>query len=251
MSLVFNQYHRKSIRLKGYDYSQHGGYFLTICLHHQTCLFGKIVGEKMELNDAGRMVERWWLELRNKFPRVDPGEYIIMPNHFHGILVVVELAIVGSAMDGYVTLPNQPDPTVGAAMDSYVTLPNQPDSTVGAALCGRPVLCGRQISDGGEGHPHRGVNKGHPHRGAPTVGDIVDWFKTMTTNEYIRGVKRSGWAKFPGKLWQRNYYEHIVRDEDELNRIREYIIMNPAQWAWDTQNPVAVQKPVAETPWKI
>jgi len=65
----------------------------------------------------------------------------------------------------------------------------------------------------------------------------VQWFKTMTTNEYIRGVKQYGWPPFPGKLWQRNYYEHIIRNENELNRIREYIINNPMQWALDGENP--------------
>ncbi len=61
----------------------------------------------------------------------------------------------------------------------------------------------------------------------------------MTTNEYIRGVKQHGWTPFPGKLWQRNYYEHIVRNENEMVRIREYIRNNPAQWATDRENPFA------------
>ena len=78
---------------------------------------------------------------------------------------------------------------------------------------------------------------GHPHRGAPTLGDIVDWFKTMTTNDYIRGIKQHGWRPFPGKLWQRNYYEHIIRDDTEAGRIRQYIANNPMQWLDDGENP--------------
>jgi hypothetical protein len=66
---------------------------------------------------------------------------------------------------------------------------------------------------------------------------MIGWFKMMTTNEYIRGVKTLGWPAFPGRFWQRNYYEHIVRSEEELKRIREYIVTNPAKWAYDRENP--------------
>ena len=69
------------------------------------------------------------------------------------------------------------------------------------------------------------------------LGDIVNWFKTMTTNQYIRGVKQNGWSPFPGKLWQRDYYEHIIRNEKELNHIRQYIAENPVNWRTDEENP--------------
>jgi putative transposase len=69
------------------------------------------------------------------------------------------------------------------------------------------------------------------------LGDVVHRFKTMTTNRYAVGVKRSGWQPFPGKLWQRNYWERIIRDEMELNRIREYIRRNPTQWEPDRLAP--------------
>jgi len=74
------------------------------------------------------------------------------------------------------------------------------------------------------------------HTGAP-LHQIVQWFKTMTTNEYIRGVKTSGWSPFDGKLWQRNYYEHIIRDEADLTRIRNYIASNPLRWERDQLHP--------------
>ena len=96
---------------------------------------------------------------------------------------------------------------------------------VGAAPCGRPDAdntCDRS---------------GQPHRVAPTLGDVVNWFKTMTTNQYIRSVKADGWSPSPGKLWQRNYYEHIIRDEEELNYYRAYIANNPANWQTDEENP--------------
>ena len=66
---------------------------------------------------------------------------------------------------------------------------------------------------------------------------VVQWFKTMTTNEYIRGIKQNGWQPLKGKLWQRNYWEHIIRDENDLNRYREYIINNPLKWELDNENP--------------
>ena len=103
-------------------------------------------------------------------------------------------------------------------------------------------------------HPaHQGP--GAPLQGTHTVRPvalpaIVQWFKTMTTNEYLRGVKTSGWAPFQGQLWQRNYYEHVIRDESSWQRIREYILNNPAQWASDPENPAAT---AAEPPdiWRL
>jgi len=183
-------HHRRSIRLRGYDYSQAGAYFVTICAQDRACVFGDVKDGKMRLNDAGRMVEKWWVELNHKFPAVQTDEYIVMPNHFHGIVVI------------------------------------QP---VGADLCVRPD------NKHGEMGAHDADIMG-AHTGAP-LQIIIQWFKTMTTNEYIRKVKQSDWSPFRGRLWQRNYYEHIIRNDDELNHIREYIINNPLQWALDRENP--------------
>ena len=172
--------HRRSLRLRDYDYSQAGAYFITICTQNRECLFGEVANDEMRLNDAGRMVESWWGELLNKFPLVETDEYVVMPNHFHGIVVLV-----------------------------------------GAALCGRPG--GEVVVEVPSGRRHQGHCQpriGHPYRGAPTLGDIMDWFKTMTTNNYIRGVKQHGWVTFPGKLWQRNYHEHVIRNEEELHSLR-------------------------------
>ena len=83
--------------------------------------------------------------------------------------------------------------------------------------------------------PNVGPNVGANPRVRPNLGRIVQWFKTMTTNAYIRGVKQNGWEPFPGKFWQRNYYERIIRNERELNAIRQYITDN--QWENDTENP--------------
>jgi REP-associated tyrosine transposase len=172
--------HRRSIRLRGHDYAQAGAYFVTVVTKDCACLFGEVVNEETRLSDAGRMIERWWFELNRKFSTVETDEFVVMPNHFHGIVVIAGI-------------------------------------TVGADLCVGP-------------------NSEGAHAGAP-LPTIIQWFKTMTTNEYMRGVKTQGWPPFAGRLWQRNYYEHIVRSENELNRIHEYIANNPLQWEIDRENP--------------
>ena len=206
------RHHRRSIRLRGYDYSQAGAYFVTICTQDRACLFGDLVDGEMRLNDAGRMVEQWWCEINRKFPWVETDEHIIMPNHFHGIIVI-----------------NAPTP-------------------VGADLRVRPC----EPNHSGAHNAYSGA-----HTGAPLPA-IIQWFKTMTTNEYIRGVKTSGWPPFAGKLWQRNYYEHIIRNDESLHRIREYIINNPLQWALDRENPDRSLQgqphrvaPTGDEPWRV
>ncbi len=126
-----------------------------------------------------------------------------MPNHFHGVLFVV-------------SHPGRGDPAWSPS-SAEQRAPIDPTSRAGATA----------------------PEEGHPRRGAPTLGDIVGWFKTMTTNEYIRGVKQHGWPSFQGKVWQRNYYEHIIRNERELTQIRKYIASNPARWTIDPENPTA------------
>ena len=139
------------------------------------------------MNDAGRMVERWWLKLDDKFENVETDAFVVMPNHFHGIIMVG-------------------------------------NDVVGAGL--------RACPD--ERH-----KEGHPQRGAPTVSlpDVMYGFKSMTTTLYRRGVETKGWPPFHKRLWQRNYYEHVIRNEEGLNRIREYIRNNPMNWEWDGENP--------------
>ena len=186
-------HHRKSIRLKGYDYSQAGLYFITICTQNRENLFGKIVGAdlcvcpEMILNDAGKMVKNEWLRLPQRFNSIILHEYVLMPNHFHGIIEIITVRA----------------PLVGA-------------QNVGAQL-----------------------EKGQPQGIAPTgkhVGGMVGAFKSITTNEYIRGVKNNNWQRFNGKLWQRNYWEHIVRNENEYQQISEYMINNPIKWDTDKLN---------------
>jgi REP element-mobilizing transposase RayT len=179
-----NIHHRRSIRLKGYDYWQAGLYFITICCHRRGnpswLPFGEIENREMKLNDAGTMIENEWLKLPERFTNIQLPEYVVMPNHFHAILEIV----------------------------------------------GATLLVAQNDDD---------TEKGQPLVVAPTktIGNMMDAFKSITTVEYIRGVKTLGWQPFDGKLWQRNYYEHIIRNEQSYQTISEYIINNPAKWADD------------------
>jgi putative transposase len=203
----------------------------------------------MHLSPGGEMVWRWWGALNEKYPSVRTDAAVVMPNHFHGIIV-----ITGDPQSGQ---PGQPRGVAPTGVDGDAILPGQPrgvaptgmggDAVVGATLRGRPNAEPQADVDGDAILP--GQPSGQPRMVAPTgmggdavdrtptLGQIVGWFKTMATNEYIRGVKQLGWPPFRGKVWQRNYYEHIIRNREALERIRGYIQTNPERWALDRENP--------------
>ncbi len=177
---------RCSIRLQGYDYSQAGLYFITICCQNRLNLFGEIKNHEMILNNAGEMIKCQWLELINRFNNITLHEFVVMPNHFHGIIESVTIEqIVGVPLVGTLKTRDQ-----------------------------QPIM-------------------GQPQGIAPTLGDMVGAFKSLTTDEYIRNIKQNKWQPFSGKLWQRNYYEHIIRDEQSYLKTSEYIINNPMNWEKD------------------
>ncbi len=234
-------HNRRSIRLKGYDYAQAGLYFVTLCVQNRKCLFGRIEKGEMILNDAGKMVEKWYHELMNKYPDIQCHEMIVMPNHFHCILenvgvVVGEDLSVGAdlrvcpvvddhSLDNGETnkpiLGEPSDPILGEPTGSILVEPTGPilvEPT--GSILGEPT--GSIL-----GEPSGSILG--EHVGSP-LHAVVQWFKTMSTNEYIRGVKNLGWERFDGKLWQRNYYEHIIRNEKSFHRISNYIANNPAKW---------------------
>jgi putative transposase len=174
MPYELQKHRRRSIRLKGYDYTLPGAYFVTICTQNHVMLF--------EPPQVQAMLQKRWDELPIKFPNVKVDTFGIMPNHIHGIVFLIE------------------------------------KSSVGVDPC---------------------VDLGQTHRSAPTISlaKVVQWFKTMTTNDYIRGVKQFGWIHFSGRVWQRNYYEHIIRNESDLHFTRTYIANNPNNWPGDQMNP--------------
>jgi len=213
------KHHRRSIRLKGYDYSQPGLYFITLCINHRICLFGEIKDGKMELNDAGRMVEKWYRELENKYNDIECGEFVVMPNHFH--CIIEKMPNDDETID---PSGEQGDSVVGEQGDSVV---GEQGEHTGSPLHGHPT------SNNNPNHSQYGP--GNKKYGVP-IGVAIDWFKTMTTNEYIRGVKNNGWPRFDRKLWQRNYWEHIIRNDHSYQRISEYINNNPGNWNTDSLN---------------
>ncbi len=219
MSYDSQRHHRRSIRLKGYDYRQPGAYFITICTQDRACLFGTVVEGEMHINDAGRMVQRWWDELNRKFHNVQTDAFVIMPNHIHGIIIIHP---VGA------DLCVRPENSCVHPENLCIRPEN---------LCVRPKWNARP-GDAGVRTDARGAHTGAggAHTGAP-LPEIVRWLKTMTTNEYIRRVKNDGWTLFRKRLWQRNYYDHIIRNDESLNRIRRYIVENPLRWHLDRENP--------------
>jgi REP element-mobilizing transposase RayT len=202
------------MRLRARDYSSPGNYFVTLCAHEQQMLFGDVVDGVMHLNDMGRTAESFWREIPPHFPHAELDKYVIMPNHVHGIIRIVDNA-----------WPN-PLPVVRA-----VGIPIGPDSWV-AGLNGAIVGANNYSPLHGphpmaQNHP---MPRQHPRGTSRTIGSIVRGFKIAVTR----------WMRLHGRVtpvWQRNYHDHIIRNERSLNRIRKYIRENPANWHRDRNNP--------------
>lgn len=186
-------HHRRSIRLKGYDYAQAGAYFITICTHGRVPFFCKIDKGEMKLTEFGQIAHDQWQQIPNRFENVELAPFVVMPNHIHGIIVT-------------------PAPFMGAPAADDET-PNI-GGWVGAS-------------------PTHTQPQGLPLR--VTVGDIVGAYKSLVANECLKIYKTKN--ELMGKLWQRNYYEHIIRDEKSYIEIAQYIIDNPAKWALDSLSP--------------
>ena len=151
---------RKQLRLPTYDYTKNGLYFITICIQNKKPLLGHIKEHIMLKSDAGQMIESIWYQLENKYNSLTLHEFVVMPNHIHGIIEFYNSTI--------------PIPT------------------------------------------------------------IIQNFKSLTTNRYIKQVHQNRWKPFNKRLWQRNYYEHIIRNDASLHTIQKYIINNPIKWKEDS-----------------
>ena len=172
-------YHRRSIRLPDYDYTQPGAYFVTICTWNRKCLFGEVINSEMILNRIGQVVQQEWLRLRIRFPLVDFPIYTFMPNHVHGIIFITE------AMN-----PKGSDDT------AYIAGSQQGKTTI-------------QVVSG-------------------SLGAIVRAFKaSVTWRLHAAGLLNQV------HVWQRNYYEHVIRNEEDLQSISDYIESNPQNWQRD------------------
>ncbi len=191
-------YHRCSIRLKGYDYSQPGLYFITIVTKNREHLFGEIKNGKMILNEAGKHTEKCWLEIPMHYPNTVLHAYIIMPNHIHGIIEIADSPVGANNHS-----PDYPSNNMGAY--DYTPL-RSPQSTPPSRFESPSRTIGSII---------RGFKIG-----------VTKWFREHFPDKYPKGTS----------IWQRNYWDHIIRDETEYNRIVRYIVNNPKNWKCDQLN---------------
>ncbi len=175
--LFSNKIHnRRSIRLPDYDYSKPGTYFVTLCVRNRECLFGTVIDNKMVLNEAGQWVKKCWADIPVHFPFVRTDEFIIMPNHIHGILLLCDIHVGAKNL---------------SPLQNF-TRKSGTSKTIGSVIRGFKI----------------GVTK---------------WFRKSLPHAFV---------------WQRNYYDHIGRNEKELFRIRDYIRFNPINWDSDEENPL-------------
>ena len=188
-------HNRRSIRLKGYDYSQAGLYFVTICCENRKHRFGEVVAgtgikpAQMILNEYGTVAYNEWIKLSERFSNLELDVFQIMPNHMHGIISINGV----SAGVGFTPAP----------IDSNATIDSNNSSTARVAPAPPP----------------------------PTLSDMVGAYKSLVANGCLDIYKSKNQTM--GKLWQRNYHERIIRGEMGYHRVSNYIINNPKKWAAD------------------
>ena len=231
-----NVHRRRSLRLSGYDYSSAGAYFVTICTQNREYLFGEMNDDEMRLNDAGKMIEKIWQDIPLFYQNIDIDEHQIMPNHFHGI---VRVGAGPRACPEDVGWQSQHSgPSACSGNDGYQPQHTGQPRGVAPTDTAHTGIAHTDAAQTDTAHADA-TPTGTTHSGVAPTGaglslpDVVHRFKTMTTKLYIDGVRQWGWKTFPGKLWQRNYYEHVIRGEEDMHRIRQYIVENTVRWTMD------------------
>jgi REP element-mobilizing transposase RayT len=212
-------HHRQSIRLQDYDYSQAGAYFITQCAWQRECLFGDVVDGEMMLNDIGRIAASVHRMLPEHFNGIELDEYVIMPNHFHAIIFIHPN--VGAKQDP----PALPAFDVESGADAYCDK-GKAGQTFALPLRKPVSYQNRAKHDQTVLSPLHGTVSG-------SLCSIVQNFKSVSTRKINQHRTTPGCP-----VWQRNYYERIIRNEHELSRAREYIVNNPLKWQLDKENPV-------------
>lgn len=177
---------RRNIRKPVHDYADQGHYFITIATQNRMSLFGKIINNAMELNEAGEMIQTWYNKIFEKYPHTRCHGYVIMPNHFHCIIQIFE----------------------------------------------RPPFEKCQ-SENNQEQGMRSLSQVSTYDINGIIG-VMDWFKTMTTNAYIRGVKEKQWPRFNKRLWQKRFWDYMIKDELCYHKICDYIKRNPELWEQDS-----------------
>lgn len=232
-------HHRRSIRLSEYDYTQAGAYFVTLCTWNRECLFGEVVDGEMRLSEWGRIAAQEWQRTPDVRLGVKLDAFVVMPNHIHGIILIDPVADdpVGATRRvaptepptlNHLAAPPEP-PTLnhlGAPADSPPVEMNRPTALAAANATGGATRRGAPTEQPAAG-PH-GPNPG-------SLGAIIGQYKSLVAKQINRTRDTPG-----APIWQRNYYEHIIRSGDELERIRIYATDNPAHWGRDRNNPVVI-----------
>jgi REP element-mobilizing transposase RayT len=201
-------HHRMSVRMKGYDYSQAGLYFITICCHDRISRFGYIENDEMIFNEYGKIAYEEWAKLTTRFHFFESDVFQIMPNHIHGIIIL-----------------NNVGATLAVAQNINI---NQTDAAEFT----------RSQNGIGFTRSQTGQPQGLPQQAgespAPTIGNIVGAYKSIVANACLDIYKSK--HEIMGKFWQRNYWEHIIRNEKSYRTISDYIINNPGKWNDDKFN---------------
>jgi putative transposase len=213
------KYNRKSIRKKGFDYLQEGLYFLTICCKDMKCCFGEVVNGEMKWNAAGKIANECWLAIPTHFPHAILHEFVVMPNHVHGIIELMSLPVGANnhspQPNNHSPQPNNHSPQM-SDMNNHSPQPNnhspQPDGIENMANGFLPYSGAKNFS------PLRSPSK--------TIGSIVRGFKIGVTKWMRQNTDVHD-------VWQRNYYDIIIRNDLSYHRISNYIINNPKKWSED------------------
>jgi putative transposase len=209
------KHHRRSIRLKGYDYATPGAYFVTICVQNRECVLGEIVDGQMVLNDVGRITDQFWPAVANRFDNMVIHAWVTMPNHVHVIVVIGR---------GMVSMPNGD----GMGGETGGETPPLHGWYRRGAVAAPTVAAPNGVETGGE------MGGETPPLQTPVLGKIMAYFKYQTTRSVNQMCETQG-----VRFWQRNYWEHVIRNEADLNRIRQYVETNPVRWADDQLHPDA------------
>jgi putative transposase len=222
-----NKYRIPSNRLKNWDYSNNAAYFITICTQNREHFFGKIKNGEMHLNELGENATRFWLDIPKHFPFIELGNFVVMPNHTHGILIIDKTSIIANN-DCNITenvVGNGCDDAVGCDGGNVDT----PKLGVSTAYPSTPS------------HSHVSstihISTKHIETKKPKNGGKNEQWKPGTIgviiNQYKRIVTINNWKINPKFKWQSNYHDHIIRNSFSFENIQNYIEKNPAKWNED------------------
>ncbi len=217
---------RRPVRLAGYDYASPGAYFVTVCTYGRRCTF--------DVSVFRDVIEVTWRRITHHFPDARTDEFVVMPNHVHGILWILKANVVGAQNAGQAESQSR----VGARHAGQA----ESQSRVGARHAGQAESQSRV----GARHasPLRGYAVRTSGAAAGSLGAIIGSFKSAATKR-VNEILGTPGAPF----WQSNYYERVIRNENELHRVREYIRLNPLQWDFDRENPYRVLNAAHEREW--